>query len=59
MAQDNVDVFQGAWDAFGRGDIDAVLVKVRFLPHSGRMNVTPSAPSRHDGTRLAQRLRAA
>ena len=25
MAQDNVDVVQGAWDAFGRGDIDAVL----------------------------------
>ena len=22
MAQDNVDVIQGAWDAFGRGDID-------------------------------------
>jgi uncharacterized protein len=25
MAQDNVDVVQGAWDAFGRGDINAVL----------------------------------
>ena len=25
MAQDNVDVVQGAWVAFGRGDIDAVL----------------------------------
>ena len=25
MAQDNVDVVQGAWDAFGRGDMDAVL----------------------------------
>jgi uncharacterized protein len=25
MAQDNVDVVQGAWDAFGRGDIYAVL----------------------------------
>jgi ketosteroid isomerase-like protein len=25
MAQDNVDVVQGAWDAFKRGDIDAVL----------------------------------
>jgi ketosteroid isomerase-like protein len=25
MAQDNVDVVQGAGDAFGRGDIDAVL----------------------------------
>jgi uncharacterized protein len=25
MAQDNVDVVQGAWDAFGRGDIDAVV----------------------------------
>jgi ketosteroid isomerase-like protein len=25
MAQDNVDVVQGVWDAFGRGDIDAVL----------------------------------
>jgi len=25
MAQDNVDVVQGAWDAFGRGDIDALL----------------------------------
>jgi uncharacterized protein len=25
MAQDNVDVVQGAWDAFGRGDVDAVL----------------------------------
>jgi ketosteroid isomerase-like protein len=25
MAQDNVDVVQGAWDAFGRGDIDAVI----------------------------------
>lgn len=25
MAQDNVDVIQSAWDAFGRGDIDAVL----------------------------------
>ncbi|MGZ5347424.1 MAG: nuclear transport factor 2 family protein, partial [Solirubrobacterales bacterium] len=25
MAQDNVDVVQHAWDAFGRGDIDAVL----------------------------------
>ena len=25
MAQDNVDVVQSAWDAFGRGDIDAVL----------------------------------
>lgn len=23
MAQDNVDVVQGAWDAFGRGDLDA------------------------------------
>ncbi len=22
MAQDNVDVVQGAWDAFGRGDVD-------------------------------------
>jgi uncharacterized protein len=30
MAQDNVDVVQGAWDAFGRGDIDAVLEV--FLP---------------------------
>jgi ketosteroid isomerase-like protein len=25
MAQDNVDVVQGAWDAFARGDIEAVL----------------------------------
>jgi uncharacterized protein len=25
MAQDNVDVVQGAWDAFGRGDIETVL----------------------------------
>ena len=25
MAQDNVDVVQGVWDAFGRGEIDAVL----------------------------------
>jgi ketosteroid isomerase-like protein len=25
MAQDNVDVVQGVWDAFGRGDIDAML----------------------------------
>jgi uncharacterized protein len=25
MAQDNVDVVQGAWDAFGRGDIDSVV----------------------------------
>lgn len=25
MAQDNVDVVQGAWDAFGRGDVDAVV----------------------------------
>ena len=25
MAKDNVDVVQGAWDAFGRGDIDGVL----------------------------------
>jgi uncharacterized protein len=25
MAQDNVDVVQHAWEAFGRGDIDAVL----------------------------------
>ena len=25
MAQDNVDVVQGAWDAFERGDIDTVL----------------------------------
>jgi uncharacterized protein len=25
MAQDNVDVVQGAWDAFSRGDMDAVL----------------------------------
>ena len=25
MAQDNVDVVQGAWDAFGRGDMVAVL----------------------------------
>ena len=25
MAQDNVDVVQGAWDAFGRGDMEAVL----------------------------------
>ena len=25
MAQDNVDVVQSAWDAYGRGDIDAVL----------------------------------
>jgi ketosteroid isomerase-like protein len=25
MAQDNVDVVQGVWDAFGRGDIDAIL----------------------------------
>jgi uncharacterized protein len=25
LAQDNVDVVQSAWDAFGRGDIDAVL----------------------------------
>src|SRR5436190_5794498 len=25
MAQDNVDIVQGAWDAFGRGDIDSVL----------------------------------
>jgi ketosteroid isomerase-like protein len=25
MAQDNVDVVQGAWDAFGSGDVDAVL----------------------------------
>jgi ketosteroid isomerase-like protein len=25
VAQDNVDVVQSAWDAFGRGDIDAVV----------------------------------
>jgi ketosteroid isomerase-like protein len=25
MAQDNVDVVQGAWDAFGSGDVEAVL----------------------------------
>jgi uncharacterized protein len=25
MAQDNVDVVQSAWDAFARGDIEAVL----------------------------------
>jgi ketosteroid isomerase-like protein len=25
MAQDNVDVVQGVWDAFGRGDIDSIL----------------------------------
>ena len=25
MAQDNVDIVQGAWDAFGRGDIESVL----------------------------------
>jgi ketosteroid isomerase-like protein len=25
MAQDNVDVVQHAWDAFGRGDLEAVL----------------------------------
>jgi uncharacterized protein len=25
MAQDNVDVVQGSWDAFSRGDVDAVL----------------------------------
>jgi len=25
MAQDNVDIVQGAWDAFSRGDIDSVL----------------------------------
>jgi ketosteroid isomerase-like protein len=25
MPQDNVDVVQGAWDAFGRGDIETVL----------------------------------
>ena len=25
MAQDNVDVIQGAWDAFGRGDIDKAV----------------------------------
>jgi ketosteroid isomerase-like protein len=30
LAQDNVDVVQSAWDAFGRGDIDAVLDV--FLP---------------------------
>jgi uncharacterized protein len=28
MAQDNVDVIQGAWDAFGRGDIEAVLESI-------------------------------
>src|ERR671924_1389600 len=28
MAQDNVDVIQAAWDAFGRGDIDAVLQSI-------------------------------
>ncbi len=25
MAQDNVDVVQSAWDAFGRGDIDSAV----------------------------------
>jgi ketosteroid isomerase-like protein len=25
MAQDNVDIVEGAWAAFGRGDIDSVL----------------------------------
>jgi ketosteroid isomerase-like protein len=24
MARDNVDVIEGAWDAFGKGDLDAV-----------------------------------
>jgi uncharacterized protein len=28
MAQDNVDVVQSAWDAFARGDIDAVLAAI-------------------------------
>ena len=25
MAQDNVDIVEGAWAAFGRGDVDSVL----------------------------------
>jgi uncharacterized protein len=41
MAQDNVDVVQGAWDAFGRGDIDAVL---EAISPSAQTRVPQSLP---------------
>jgi ketosteroid isomerase-like protein len=41
MAQDNVDVVQSAWDAYGRGDIDAVLEA--FAP-SAETRVPESLP---------------
>ncbi len=41
MAQDNVDVVQSAWDAFGRGDIDAV---VDAISASAQTRVPESLP---------------
>jgi ketosteroid isomerase-like protein len=41
MAQDNVDVVQGAWDAFERGDIDAVL---EAISPSAQTRVPESLP---------------
>jgi uncharacterized protein len=41
MAQDNVDVVQSAWDAFGRGDIDAVL---EAISPSAQTRVPESLP---------------
>ena len=42
MAQDNVDVIQGAWDAFGRGDIDGA--HEASLPRRARSAAPESLP---------------
>jgi uncharacterized protein len=41
MAQDNVDVVQGAWDAFGRGDIDAATA---LLAPEGEITAPSTLP---------------
>jgi len=41
MAKDNVDVVQGAWDAFARGDIDGAVEA--FAPNA-EMRVPESVP---------------
>ena len=41
MAQDNVDVIESAWKAFGKGDIETVL---SFFAESAEIVAPPSLP---------------
>ena len=41
MAQDNVDVIQGAWDAFAKGDLDGATA---IVAPEGEINVPSTLP---------------